>query len=172
MKESNLVFDGLSSEKVLKLAEREFGGDIVFATSMSVEDQVLLDMIVRLGLDVDIFTLDTGRLFNETYDLISQTESRYGVKIEVYSPDRVELERMVNKDGINLFYNGVEERRMCCRVRKLNPLKRALSGYSVWVCGLRREQSVTREDVKSFEWDEMNGMYKLNPLTDWSESDV
>ena len=162
----------LSAEEVLQSFAAKYQGDIVFASSMGLEDQVLTDMISRLGLNIDIFTLDTGRLFNETYDLIEQTKKRYSIKIKIYFPNAIDVEDMVNSEGENLFFKSPELRKKCCHVRKIEPLHRALANYSAWICGLRREQSITREDILISDWDEGNKKMKINPLVDWSEQDV
>jgi phosphoadenosine phosphosulfate reductase len=166
------LLKGLSAEEVLQWSSAKFRDGIVFSSSMGLEDQVLTDMIFRLGLDIEIFTLDTGRLFNETYKLIEDTEKRYGVKVKIYFPQASAVEDMVNNEGINLFYKSSEQRKKCCHVRKIEPLQRALSKYSAWICGLRREQSVTRGDILMADWDEGNQMIKINPLAEWREQDV
>ncbi|MFW5769056.1 MAG: phosphoadenylyl-sulfate reductase, partial [Spirochaetota bacterium] len=119
--------------------------------------------------EVPVFTLDTGRLFQETYDLIEETARKYGLEIEVLFPDRSEIESMVKEHGPNLFYYSVENRKLCCRLRKVHPLRRRLSELDAWICGLRREQSVTRTDIHPVEYDEANGLVKINPLVDWTE---
>jgi phosphoadenosine phosphosulfate reductase len=166
------LFKEISAEEALKRAREVFGGKLAFASSFGLEDQVITDMISRKNLDIPIFTLDTGRLFNETYELIEKTEKHYGIKISMYHPESGDLESMLNNSGVNLFYESIEKRRLCCQVRKLKPLKRALFGLSAWICGLRREQSVTREKLETIEWDELNGLIKINPLTDWSYKDL
>lgn len=166
------MLKNLSSEEVLQWASTKFGDSVAFASSMGLEDQVLTDMIVSQGLKIDIFTLDTGRLFNETYELIEKTEKRYGIKIKIYFPEATEVEKMVNTEGLNLFYGSPDLRKKCCHIRKIEPLKRALSQYSAWICGLRREQSVTREEILNIDWDEGNQMVKVNPLAEWTEQDV
>jgi phosphoadenosine phosphosulfate reductase len=138
---------------------------------MGAEDQVILDMISRLELDIPVFTLDTGRIFNETYELIAASEKKYGKKIKVFSPKSENVEKMVSEHGVNLFFQSVELRKECCRVRKLEPLARALKPYSAWICGLRREQAVTRSDTGVIELD-AKGRIKINPLVNWSEQDV
>jgi phosphoadenosine phosphosulfate reductase len=163
---------GLGPVDVMQWATTRFPGNAVFASSMGIEDQVIMDMVCRDGLEIPAFTLDTGRLFQETYDLIEATESRYGTKIKIYFPDATEVETMVAENGVNLFYHSTENRKRCCGVRKLRPLARALSGAALWVCGLRREQSSTRADMGTLEWDANNTIFKLNPLMDWSEDDV
>lgn len=168
----NKKFTGKQPDEVLAYFLKEFQGHIALASSLGIEDQVLTDMICRIARDTRIFTLDTGRLFPETYSLIERTNMTYGIKIQLFFPDYHELEKMVNEHGVNLFYESIEKRRQCCHVRKLEPLKRAFSGLKVWICGLRHEQSVTRTDNQMVEWDEHNGLLKLNPLIDWTEEQV
>ena len=161
-----------STLEVLSGFIEEFKGRIALASSMGVEDQLLTDMIVKIDPSVRVFTLDTGRLFYETYDLIEKTMLRYKIDIQVFSPDSASVEDMVNRKGINLFFQSIENRKECCRVRKIEPLKRAFQGLDVWICGLRREQSATRIQNQLVEWDESNGLIKLNPLIDWTEQQV
>lgn len=168
----NEQFKGKSAEEVLGYFLREYKGKIGLASSLSIEDQAITSMICDIDKSCKIFTLDTGRLFPETYSLISKTKDRFGKQIEVYFPDYKAVESMVGEHGVNLFYESVELRKRCCHVRKIEPLKRAFEGLEVWICGLRREQSVTRADNQVVEWDEGNGMIKINPLIDWSESQV
>lgn len=163
---------GKSAEEVLKAAVAEFPGKVSFANSLGAEDQVITDLIVKLKLDIPIFTLDTGLLYNESYNLIAETEKKYNIKIKVYSPDVEEVEKMISEDGKDLFRKSLDLRKKCCHVRKLEPLKRALAGSEAWVCGLRREQSVTRGDISEIDWDEVHRMPKFNPLVEWSEEDV
>ena len=160
-----------NAEELLSILSKELGNNLVFATSMGAEDQVIFDMISRLGLDIPVFTLDTGRLFQETYDLIAETEKKYNKKIKIYFPERKTVEEMVNQDGINSFYESIEFRKKCCHVRKLEPLSRALKPYRAWICGLRREQSETRSDLQVIDLDS-NKKIKINPLIDWTEEDV
>jgi thioredoxin-dependent adenylylsulfate APS reductase len=120
-----------------------------------------------------VFTLDTGRLNQETYDCMDAIRERYGIQIEVFFPDSNGVEEMVRENGLNLFYNSVELRKLCCGVRKVEPLNRALKGLDAWMTGLRREQAVTRADVRRIELDEDHGnIIKINPLVDWSYGDV
>ncbi|MBU0490088.1 MAG: phosphoadenylyl-sulfate reductase [Bacteroidetes bacterium] len=160
---------GLAAEDILKLAEQIFPGKIIFANSLGAEDQVITHFIANNKLNIPIFTLDTGRQFYESYTLIARTERKYDLKIDVFFPESDEVEEMVNKHGINLFYESVEMRKLCCEVRKTRPLQRALKGNEAWICGLRKEQAVTRTDIDIFEWDENNGLIKINPLADWTE---
>jgi phosphoadenosine phosphosulfate reductase len=144
----------------------------VFASSFGQEDQVILHLIASHRLDIPVITLDTGRLFPETYNLIAESEARMGVRIRVLFPDADEVETMVAEQGINLFLRGVEQRKRCCQIRKIHPLRRALRESGGWICGLRREQSPTRAELKKIEWDAVNGIPKINPLADWSLEQV
>ncbi len=151
---------------------KEYKGQIALSSSLGLEDQVLTEMVCSIDKEVKIFTLDTGRLFQETYDLIHRTNQKYGIQMTVYFPESNQVEEMVHSKGINLFYNSIEERKLCCRIRKIEPLKRAFTGLEVWICGLRRDQSVTRSNMQPIEWDATNGLIKLNPLIDWTENQV
>ena len=168
----NLQTQTRPATEVLKEAAEEHAGRVVLTTSFGAEDQVITDIIAREGLGITLVTLDTGRLFPETYELWAETEKRYGIRVRAYVPEQEALETLVNGRGISLYREGIEERRICCRVRKLEPLARALAGVEAWVTGLRREQSVTRSEVEQVEWNEDYKLYKLNPLVDWSEEDV
>lgn len=168
----NNQFEGKSLEEVLEFFLSEYKGKIALSSSLSIEDQMLTDLIVKVDKSTRIFTLDTGRLFPETYSLIDKTNMRYDIKLEVLFPDFKKVEKMVKTEGINLFYSGIEQRKLCCKVRKLEPLKRAFEGLEVWICGLRREQSVTRQAVQLVEWGEANGLIKLNPLINFTEQEV
>jgi len=168
----NLQFEGKSPEEVLSYFLAEYKGKIALSSSLSIEDQVLTDLIVKIDKEARIFTLDTGRLFPETYSLIERTNTKYDIKLEVFFPDYKEVEKLVKTEGINLFYNGIDHRKACCRVRKLEPLKRAFEGLDIWICGLRKEQSVTRQGVQLVEWDEGNQLIKLNPLIHFTEEEV
>lgn len=161
-----------STEEILAYFLHNYEGKTALASSLSIEDQVLTDMIVKLSPETKIFTLDTGRLFPETYRLIDKTNERYGIKLDVYFPDHRGVEELVKQDGINGFYSGIEQRKSCCRVRKIEPLQRAFKGLTVWICGLRNEQSVTRKNLRLVEWDEANGLLKLNPLIHYTEEEV
>ncbi len=165
----NERFGGAAPLEVLSFFLREYKGRIALASSLGIEDQVLTDMVYRTDPEAKVFTLDTGRLFPETYSLIDKTNLRYGKKIEVFFPDYAAVEKYFTTHGINPFYESIEKRRQCCHIRKIEPLKRAFQGLDVWICGLRREQSVTRQGMKLVEWDEGNGLIKINPLIDWSE---
>jgi phosphoadenosine phosphosulfate reductase len=151
---------------------QHFGDKVVLSTSLGLEDQVLTVMILRQNPKTEVFTLDTGRLFPETYDLIARTNKYFGIRMKIYFPDPVKVEEMVANHGINLFYDGVEKRKMCCGIRKVAQLPRAFAGKEAWICGLRKDQSVTRFFNRMVEWDENNGLVKINPLINWSEKDV
>jgi phosphoadenosine phosphosulfate reductase len=161
--------EGKSPEEAITWFLRKFGSKIALSNSMGAEDQALTDMICKIDSSTRIFTLDTGRIFPETYDLIDRTNKRYGIQIQIYFPEAVQVEKMVIDKGINLFYDSIENRKECCHIRKIEPLKRAFRGLDVWICGLRREQSVTRTDIDMVEWDENNGLVKFNPIIEWSE---
>jgi len=168
----NNEWNGLPSEQILEKALSLFGNKITFATSLGAEDQVITCLISKIDKSANIFTLDTGRVFPETYDLLHRTISRYELNIKSYYPDTAQVEEMVNTKGINLFYESIENRKLCCHVRKIVPLRRALQGMEAWITGLRREQSVTRTDLNIVEWDAANGLIKINPLLDWTEDQV
>ena len=143
-----------------------------FSTSYGAEDMVVLDLISRHALNVVAFTLDTGRLPEETYRLMQQVETRYGRRVVTYFPDSAAVQQLVTTQGINGFYDSVEQRKACCAVRKTEPLARALAGKSAWITGLRAAQSVTRAALAPREWHAGYLLTKFNPLHDWSESDV
>lgn len=165
-------FENESPQKLLEYLLAKFGKRIALASSMGLEDQVLTDMIIKIDHDARIFTIDTGRLFPETYLLIDRTNMKYNINMEVYFPDHTAVEKYVAENGINAFYESIEKRKACCRARKIEPLLRALSTLDVWICGLRNQQSVTRTGVKVVEWDEANKLIKVNPLVHWTEEDV
>lgn len=159
---------GLNPAEGLALLAELFPGKVVFSTSLGQEDQVVTQLIATQNLPIQIFSLDTGRLFPETLDLLARTESKYKTRIQVYYPERESVETWVSKNGINGFYASVENRKSCCYVRKVEPLKRALAGNEIWVTGLRAEQSANRSEMKKIEWDEGNQILKYNPLLDWT----
>ncbi|MCX6248554.1 MAG: phosphoadenylyl-sulfate reductase [Bacteroidetes bacterium] len=163
----NTRLKNASPREIIGFFAEEFKGRIAFATSLGAEDQVITEMIAGIDPALRIFTLDTGRLFQETYDLLDITRKKYGLNIRVCFPKAGDVEEMVNKKGINLFYDSVENRKMCCFVRKTESLQRALQGMDAWICGLRKDQSVTRQEVKTVEWDDIQKMIKVNPLANW-----
>lgn len=160
--------NGLSAGEGLALIADLFPGKVVFSTSLGQEDQVITQLIASQNLPIQIFSLDTGRLFPETLDLLSRTEAKYRQKIKVYYPTTNSVEKLVSEIGINGFYESVENRKSCCFVRKVEPLKRALAGNEIWITGLRAEQSANRSDMKHIEWDEGNQIIKYNPLLNWT----
>jgi phosphoadenosine phosphosulfate reductase len=168
----NQKFLQAAPQEVIKWALNHFGNKIAFSTSMGAEDQVILHMIAGIDKSAAVFTLDTGRLFPETYDLIDISSKKYDIPIRIYFPDTKQVEEMVNEKGINLFYESIENRKLCCQIRKIEPLKRAFAGLDAWICGLRREQSVTRNNSNMFEWDEKFGLIKINPLINWTEEQL
>ena len=168
----NTRLEDASPQEIIEYFAEEFNGRIAFATSLGAEDQVITDMIAGIDPRMKIFTLDTGRLFQETYDLLDITRKKYGIPIEVCFPDAVDVEEMVNSHGINLFYDSVENRKSCCFIRKTEPLSRALQGMDAWMCGLRRDQSVSRNHVKAVEWDNIQKRIKINPLVNWNLGQV
>ena len=157
-----------SLEEALEIITQLFPGQVVFSSSLGQEDQVITDAIFRNNLPIKIFTLDTGRLFNETYELLEKTMARYNKNISVYFPDYSDVEAFVSLKGINSFYESVENRKECCYIRKVKPLNRALQGAKVWITGLRSEQSENRRGMHIIEWLEDKQLYKFNPLIDWS----
>jgi phosphoadenosine phosphosulfate reductase len=163
---------GYSAVEVLKWVAAKYEGKITLSSALGPECQVLLDIIQQNSINILVFTLDTGRFFYETYNLISKTEEYYGLKFKVYFPDAADIEKMVSKSGINLFYKSISMRKECCYNRKLLPLERALEGMECWVTGLRKEQSETRDDMEIIEWDSERNMIKINPLINWSETQI
>lgn len=159
---------------LLKAAVAEFGaeGQLTFANSFGAEDMVLTDLILRHGLPIEIFSLDTGRLPAETYTLMGEVESRYDTKLKVFFPDTAAVEAYVRGEGINAFYQSMDLRKRCCHIRKVEPLQRALAGKKAWITGLRASQAATRTNLPTREFDTGNGLEKLNPLAAWSEADV
>lgn len=163
--------EGASAEEVFKWAFKAFGDKVKIASSFGAEDVVLIDIASKINPDVKVFTLDTGRLAQETYDVIDACNKKYGIKTEFFCPDCKALEDSSNELGPNYFYDSVELRKKCCGIRKMEPLSRAMASLDAWVCGLRKEQSVTRAEIKKVEFFE-DKPTKINPLTDWSEQDI
>ena len=152
----------------LHLMAEHFPGTVAFSTSLGQEDQVITDAIFRNGIDTRVFTLDTGRLFAETYELIDATRQRYNARIDVFAPDAGRVQNLTSQKGFHSFYDSVDNRKECCFVRKVEPLQRALQGARVWVTGLRAEQSANRQAMRIVEWDAGYGLIKFNPLIDWT----
>ncbi len=192
-----------SAEEIIKWAIKEFQNTVALSSSNKDEDVVLIDMLIKAFNELQtmdyepqilqprIFTLDTGRLPEETYEVMEKIRQRYGINFEVYFPNTTEVEEMERKYGPNLFYESVEMRQLCCKVRKVEPLNRALENLDAWICGLRRGQSITRANIKKVEYEqriskkfqtmtnelqttslETRMIVKINPLADWTEEDV
>ncbi len=147
-------------------------GRVVYSSSLGAESIVLTDIIWSYVPGIDIFTIDTGRLPEETYELLSRLQGRYKRNLRVVYPDAKALEELVTSQGINGFYNSLDARISCCRIRKVEPFKRAIAGYGAWVTGLRHDQSATRAQAQPVEWDADNGLFKVSPILDWSEDQV
>ncbi len=161
-----------TAEDTLKWALTSFGDRIAIASSFGAEDVVLMDMAVRIDPEVKIFTLDTGRLHQETYDLMDRIRERYNINIEVCFPDKNKVQEMVKNHGLNPFYESTDLRKLCCRIRKIEPLLEKLKDLDAWICGLRQEQAVTRFEIKKVENDHLNNIIKINPLEDWTDEEV
>ncbi len=168
----NERFKNASPQEILEYFSKELGGGLALASSLGAEDQALTHMLITINPQARIFVLDTGRLHDETYEAMALTSATYNFKYDVYFPNHEEVEDMVREKGPNLFYESVENRKLCCHVRKVEPLKRALSMAKGWVTGLRRSQSVTRADIQHVEWDDTHDIVKLNPLALWREEQV
>jgi len=164
--------NGLEPVEALARLSEQFPGEIIFSTSFGWEDQVITHMIFTNDLPIKIFTLETGRLFPETYYVWNRTMEMYGKPIHAYYPNNVLLEQMVNAKGPSSFYESVENRKECCGIRKIEPLKRALAGNKCWITGIRAEQSANRLDMENIEWDEQNNLIKFHPIFDWTLDEV
>lgn len=163
---------GKDPVQALQALAEEFPGEIVFSTSFGWEDQVITHMIFANNIPIKVFTLETGRLFPETYYVWNRTMEIYGQPIHAYYPVHHLLEDMVNRKGPNSFYESVENRKECCGIRKIEPLHRALAGNKLWVTGIRAEQSPNREDMSNVEWDAGNNLFKFHPIFNWILEDV
>jgi phosphoadenosine phosphosulfate reductase len=166
------IFEKLSVEEALNQTTQLFPGSVKFSSSLGHEDQVLTDIISRHKIPVNIFTIDTGRLFNETYETLEKTRARYKINIDVFFPQSEAVQKMVNEHGVNLFYDSVDNRQTCCNIRKVEPLNRALKDAKVWITGLRASQTEHRKQVPVVEWLEDKKIYKINPLLHWSFDDI
>ena len=166
------LLENASSQEIVSYFMENYKEEAVFSSSLGAEGQVLTDMIATRHKDAYIITLDTGRLFPETYTLLDKTNKHYNIKIDVFFPDYKRVENMVKEKGINLFYESVENRKLCCHIRKVEPLQRAIKGKSIWITGRRREQSITRLNLQPVDWDEQYQVIKVNPIYDWTEKDV
>jgi len=162
----------LSIDTTLALLDKNFPGVVTFSTSFSNEDQVITDLIDKSKTGVKIFTLDTGRLFEQTYATWASTNAHYGIHIKPYSPNTALLEEYLEQKGPNAFYQSVENRKECCNMRKVIPLKKALKGNSIWITGIRAAHSAGRQNNSLIEWDEGNQIIKYNPLLHWTDEQV
>jgi|TARA_B100001971_G_C18213990_1_gene552605 phosphoadenosine phosphosulfate reductase len=166
-------FNKKTAEEVLSFASEKLGRKVALASSFGAEDVVLIDMISKAAPGIIIFTLDTGRLHEETYKIMEKIREKYGVEIKSYFPKKEDVEKLEREKGFYSFYKSIEDRKECCGIRKVEPLKRALSELDAWITGLRREQVVTRTSVNKIEIDEANdGVVKFNPLADWTQKQV
>jgi len=162
----------LSIEEMLKYVVEKFKEEVIFSTSFSYEDQIITHKILSASLPIRIFTLDTGRLFPETYSVWNATNERYNTHIKAFYPDHSLIEKFVAEKGPDSFYESVENRKGCCYIRKVEPLKRALKGNALWITGLRAEHSSDRHDIPQVEWDETNNVIKYHPLLNWTFDEV
>jgi phosphoadenosine phosphosulfate reductase len=165
-------FREADAEELLRHFLSAYKDRIALASSLGAEDQVLTHIVLSIRPDARIFILDTGRLHGETYDLMDRTMKQYGMRYEFLFPEAADVEEMESVHGPNHFYDSVENRKQCCIIRKVKPLRRVLSTLDVWITGLRKGQAVTRNTLEKIEWDKANGLVKLNPLADWSEERV
>ena len=168
----NQKFQNSTAQEITEYFIKEYGQDAALSSSLGAEDQVLTDMVLKVDKSANIFTLDTGRLHPETYDVMDATNLKYGVKLNVFFPLNEKVEELYQKQGINGHFESIENRKNCCNIRKMEPLRRALKPLKVWITGLRAAQSVTRTDTPVVEYDENFEVIKVNPLINWSEEDV
>ncbi len=173
VKSLNREFEQSSPEDILAWASRNLGRSVALATSFQVQGMVLVDMFAKTDPGARIFTLDTGRLHSHTYDVMDRTREKYGISIEVLFPDTAQVEEMVRDRGVNLFYKSVANRRLCCQVRKTNPLNGYLKTLDAWITSIRADQTEQRSDSSRFEVDYLHGkMLKINPILDWTVDQV
>lgn len=158
----------LNDLKFLEYILSFFGDTIEFASSFGIEDQVLTDLLLKIKPDMKIFTVDSGRLPQETYDVIEETRKKYSIDVEILFPDHNHIEEMVNNQGPNLFYENSENRKLCCSIRRVLPSQRKIESIDSWITGLRREQADTRSEIDRVDWDEANQNIKINPLAFWT----
>lgn len=163
---------GLSNVDALRRLTELFPGKVIFSTSLGYEDQVITDLILANDVPITIFTLDTGRMFAETYSVWKKTNDRYGTNIEAYFPRQDSVESLMSGKGPYSMYESVENRKECCFIRKVEPLGRALAGNNVWITGIRAEQSANRHDMPQLEWDDAHRLFKFHPLLDWTFEQV
>lgn len=172
VEELAIRFEGKDPETIIQWALEQFHPRIALASSLQAEEMVILDIAWKMNPGVRVFTLDTGRLHEETYAAMERVREKYGIPIESYFPNRQAVEALEREKGFYSFRQSVEERKLCCGIRKVEPLARALQDLDAWVTGLRREQAVTRTAIQKVEYDHTHGIIKINPLTDWSDEQV
>lgn len=171
--EVNREFEDTEPQTILEWGITKFKDTISLACSFGAEDVVLLDMLSKIPARFQVFVLDTGRLPQETYNVMEQCRKKYGIEFKVFFPERDKIQSLIERKGPNSFYSSIENRKECCYIRKVEPLSRALDGLQAWITGLRREQSVTRNGVPKVEIDPAHGnILKLNPLADWTNEQV
>ena len=163
---------GADARSIIQYIEEKYAEKAVFSTSFGIEDQVLTHILAQEKSRTSIFTLETGRLFPETYYVWNRTLDLYKLKIKAYYPETTAVEELLEQKGPSSFYNSVEDRKECCYIRKIEPLKRAIAGYQVWITGIRAEQSQNRDQMESVEWDDVNQIIKIHPLYNWTLADV
>jgi len=168
----NKTLQDATAEEVLEYFLKRYNTKVALSSSFGAEDQVLTDLMLNIDKDAHIFTLDTGRLHPETYDVMDATNLKYNIKVDVYFPKTQSVQELYQTQGINGHYESIEKRKNCCFIRKIEPLQRALADVEVWITGLRSEQSVTRTQMPLVEYDENFKVIKVNPLIHWSEKDV
>lgn len=170
--ELNQKLQNLEASQIIEYFIKQYGQKAALSSSLGAEDQVLTDMILKIDKSANIFTLDTGRLHNETYEVMDATNLKYGVKLNVFFPLHEEVEKLYQNQGINGHFESIQNRKACCNIRKMQPLKRALKPLKVWITGLRAAQSVTRVETPVVQYDENFDVIKVNPLIHWSQKDV
>tara|TARA_B100001063_G_scaffold139563_1_gene130394 strand:- start:1153 stop:1857 length:705 start_codon:yes stop_codon:yes gene_type:complete len=161
-----------STNEVIEYFLKHYKYSSALSSSLAAEDQVLTDVILKINKDAKIFTLDTGRLHPETYDVMDATNLKYNIKMDVYFPNENDVQELYKTQGVNGQYESIEKRKTCCGIRKIEPLKRALKGLDIWFTGVRASQSITRTDMKLVEYDEGFKLIKVNALINWNEDDV
>jgi phosphoadenosine phosphosulfate reductase len=166
----NLVTEtiGMDASAALTHIAASHNKKVIFSTSFGIEDQAITHIIATLGLNIKVFSLDTGRLFPETYSVWDATLQKYKIKIDTFYPDATKLQSFITENGPNSFYDSVDNRKTCCGIRKVEPLKRALNGYDIWITGIRAEQSDNRTEMHQVEWDDANKIIKFHPLLHWT----
>jgi phosphoadenosine phosphosulfate reductase len=172
LQKKNTELEPKQAHEILEDAVTSFGDGLVLASSLGAEDQVLTHLLLQVQPNARIFVLDTGRLHPETYEVMAETEKKYGMKYELYFPKTEAVESLVREKGINSFYESIENRKECCYIRKVEPLNRVLASAKAWITGIRRSQAVTRANTPILEWDDEHSIAKYNPLATWSEDDV